>query len=281
MRFFAFGKNNLIWRTFFVATIFLLGSRSLLLGQSRHVQISTNMGNMTFMLYDDTPAHRDAFIELVEDGHFENTLFYRVIQDFVIQGGSRDSRNAPPGKDIGYGDPDRTVPDEILKHRICKKGALCAPRQPDEININKQSDISQFFIIQGRKYTIGELDTMEMIVNRPIRNKIIKEVYTDEKKALLKQLKDDKKLTEARDLAESIKSDIETNFLLSMKTLFYDSIQRAAYTTIGGTPELENEYTVFGEIITGMEVIDKIASLKTNVKNRPYTDVKISARMVK
>src|SRR5690554_7577975 len=142
-------------------------------GQNK-VQINTSMGSMTFVLYDDTPKHRDAFLELAKEGYYDGTLFYRVINDFLIQGGSRSSRNAPPGKRIGYGDPDKTVDDEILPHYFHKKGALYAPRQPDEVNPFKQSDISQFFIVKGRVYSEGELDTMEIAVNRPIRNKIIK-----------------------------------------------------------------------------------------------------------
>ena len=97
--------------------------------QTHEVLISTNLGSMKFMLYDDTPRHRDAFIELAKSGHFNGTLFYRVINGFMIQGGSKDSRNAPPGKFIGYGDPTKTVDDEILANHFCKKGALCAPRQ--------------------------------------------------------------------------------------------------------------------------------------------------------
>lgn len=250
-------------------------------GQSRHIEVSTNLGTMRFMLYDDTPKHRDAFLELTAEGHFNETLFYRVIQGFVIQGGSKDSKNAPRGKHIGYGDPERTVPDEILKHRICKKGALCAPRQPDDININKVSDVSQFFIIQGRTYRFGQLDTMEIAVNRPIRNQIVSEIYTDQRKAEFNKLKEEKKLDEARELAEWIKNEIEVRYQLSTKTVHYDSLQRVAFTTIGGAPELENEYTVFGEIIEGMDVIDKIAALKTDSNDRPLTDVKMHVRIIK
>jgi len=248
--------------------------------QTHKVLISTNMGDMSFVLYDDTPLHRDAFLDLVSKKHFDGTLFYRVISGFMIQGGSKDSRNAPPGKNIGYGDPAKTVDDEILENHICKKGALCAPRQPDEINIFKQSDISQFFIIQGRKYRMGQLDTMELAVNRPIRKKIVDEVYTEEKRELLHKLKEEEKWTEARELADDIKSDIETLYELAEGTLHFSEDQRLAYTTIGGAPELENEYTVFGEIITGIEVIDKIASLKTDENDRPYTDVKITVKIL-
>ena len=249
--------------------------------QTHEVLISTNLGSMKFMLYDDTPRHRDAFIELAKSGHFNGTLFYRVINGFMIQGGSKDSRNAPPGKFIGYGDPTKTVDDEILANHFCKKGALCAPRQPDEINIFKQSDISQFFIIQGRKYRSGQLDTMEMAVNRPIKKKIVEKVYPPEKKELLKKLKDEKKLEEARALADEIQDEIESNYALADGKLEFTPQQREAYTTIGGAPELEHEYTIFGEIIEGFDVIDKIAALKTDANNRPFTDVVITVKILK
>src|SRR5690606_21309105 len=143
---------------YFIIFFFLIFS---LVGysQSKMVEISTNLGKMKFRLYDDTPKHRDAFIELAKEGYYDGTLFYRVIQDFLIQGGSKSSRDAAPGKRIGYGDPDKTVDDEILSNHFHKKGALCAPRQPDESNPFKQSDISQFYIVKGRVHRMGEIDT--------------------------------------------------------------------------------------------------------------------------
>jgi cyclophilin family peptidyl-prolyl cis-trans isomerase len=248
--------------------------------QSRIVEISTNMGSMKFRLYDDTPKHRDAFIELANEGYYNETLFYRVIHDFLIQGGSKSSRNAPPGKRIGYGDPDKTVDDEILSHHFHKKGSLCAPRQPDEINPFKQSDISQFFIIEGSIYTQGALDTMEMAVNRPIRKKIVQKCMTPEVRAELKKLKEEKKVEEFRQLAGEIKSKIETEYNLNRGTLEFSEAQRKAYTTVGGYPELDGKYTIFGECISGFDVIDKIASLKTDENNRPYTDVKITVKVL-
>ncbi|WP_340111606.1 peptidylprolyl isomerase [Maribellus mangrovi] len=251
------------------------------LAQSHEVEISTNMGSMKFKLYDDTPKHRDAFIQLAKEGYYNGTLFYRVIHDFLIQGGSKSSRNAPPGKRIGYGDPDKTVDDEILSNHFHKKGSLCAPRQPDEINPFKQSDISQFFIIEGSVYTEGALDTMEMAVNRPIRNKIVQKYMTPEVREELKNLKEEKKVEEFRELAGEIKSKIETEYNLNPGILEFSEAQRKAYTTIGGYPDLDGKYTIFGECISGFEVIDKIASLKTDENNRPYTDVKITVKVLK
>ena len=235
---------------------------------------------MKLRLYDDTPKHRDAFIELANEEYYNGTLFYRVIQDFLIQGGSKSSKDAPPGKRIGYGDPDKTVDDEILSHYFHKKGALCAPRQPDEINPFKQSDISQFFIVKGRVHSEGELDTMEMAVNRPIRNAIVQKHMTSEIRATLKKLKEEKKVDEFREIADKVREDIEAEYNLHTETIKFSEEQRKAYTTVGGYPDLDGKYTIFGECISGFEVIDKIAALKTDANNRPLTDVKINVTIL-
>ena len=250
-------------------------------GQSTIVQISTNMGDMLFRLYDDTPLHRDAFVNLAKDGYYNGTLFYRVIQDFLIQGGSKSSIGAPPGARIGYGDPDKTVHDEIRANHFHKKGALCAPRQPDEVNPFQQSDISQFYIVKGRVHTQGELDTLEMAVNRPIRKKIIDKYLTLEIREELRTLKEEKKVKEFREIAGKVKDQIETEYNLDPNVLKFTNEQREAYTTVGGYPDLDGKYTIFGECISGFDTIDKIAALKTDKNNRPYTDVKITVTVLK
>lgn len=263
----------------FYAGVFILFAGQVF-AQNRIIQISTNLGNMTFKLYDETPKHRDALIQLAKEGYYDQTLFYRVIQDFLIQGGSKSSRNALPGKRIGYGEPDKTVDDEIRPEFFHKKGALCAPRQPDEVNPFKQSDISQFFIIKGKIYTNGELDTLELAVNRPIQKKINAQYLTPEIKAKLKKLKEEKKVEEFRTIAGEIKRQIETEYQLSPGKLIFSDAQRKAYTTVGGYPELDGKYTIFGECISGFEVIDQIAALKTDENNRPLTDVKITVSLL-
>ncbi|MFV0378595.1 MAG: peptidylprolyl isomerase [Mangrovibacterium sp.] len=240
------------------------------------VDVKTNLGTMRFKLYNDTPKHRDAFLKLAREGYYDQTLFYRVIQNFLIQGGSRSSRNAAPGERIGYGSPDHTVDDEIRKNHLHKKGALCAPRQADEINPFKQSDISQFYVIKGQVFTPGQLDTMELAVNRPIRKRIIDEVYTPAIKAKLKQLKAENKVKEFREIADKVKSEIESQTNLDPGTLKFTDEQRKAYTTVGGYPDLDGKYTVFGECISGFEVIDRISALKTDANSRPLTDVRIT-----
>ena len=264
-----------------ILTLGVLFFAGTLFSQPREILVSTNLGDMKFRLYDDTPKHRDAFLELSRSGYFNGTLFFRVLKDFLIQGGSASSKNAAPGARIGYGDPDKTVQDEILSKYFHKKGALCAPRQPDEKNPFKLSDISQFFIIKGRIYTPGQLDTMEIKVNGPIRTSIANRLMTPEVRAKLKELKEAKKVAEFRAIADKIRDQIDAEFNLQPGVLKFSPQQREAYTTIGGYPDLDGKYTIFGECYEGMEVIDKIASLKTDANERPLMDVKMQVKILK
>jgi len=244
--------------------------------KERLIFISTNMGDIKCRLYNDTPLHRDKFIQEATAGFYNGTLFYRVIRNFMIQGGSRDTKNAKPGQRIGYGDPAFTVSDEILPNHIHKKGALCAPRQPDEINPFKQSDISQFFIIQGKVYRPGELDTMELARNRPLQKEIQQRLMTPQVIEQLRKLKEEKKVEEFRKIANPIKEQMEAELRLHPERLKFTVEQRKAFTTIGGYPDLDGKYTIFGEVVSGFEVIDKIANLKTDANNRPLMDVRLN-----
>ncbi len=257
----------------FILLLFVVKSES----QSKYAVISTNFGDIKIMLYDDTPKHRDSFIKLVNSAHYDGTLFYRVIKNFVIQGGSSDSRNAPPGKQIGYGSSKLVIDSEFTENRFHKKGAICAPRQPEDINHFKMSDISQFYIVQGRVYTNEELDLVEKSVNNPIKIKLKKKYYLPYKEELQK-LKSENPQEFNKRLRE-IKEKIAFEYALSNKLEFSEE-QRKVYTTIGGLPELDDDYTVFGEVVSGFDVVNKIASLKVDKNDRPYTDVKIEIRIL-
>lgn len=245
------------------------------------ILIETNFGNMKLMLYKDTPKHRKNFLQLIENKHFDGTLFYRVIKGFVAQGGSQDSRNAPAGKMIGYGAANRTIESEFNPSHFHKKGAIASPRQPDKVNIFKESDVSQFYIVHGRVFTNAELNAMEKEVNGPLRKKIVKRYLTKSKRAILDSLKQAKKVDEFRAIAKKIKESIEFDYSSSREKLEFSEAQRKAYTTVGGVPHLDNNYTVFGEIISGFSVLDKIANLKTDANDRPYSDVKMKIKIVK
>lgn len=241
--------------------------------------IETNLGNMIVKLYNDTPNHRDNFVRLAKAGHYDDSLFYRVIKNFVIQGGSSDSKKAIKGAAIGYGKPI-VIDAEIKPEHYHKKGALAAPRQPDRVNFFKESDISQFYIVQGRKYDPKELDIIEKQVNVPIKRAIQRKYYTPEKKAILDTLRKQKKVKEFREIAEKIKQDIAFDWNANPNKIYMPEEKRNAYINEGGIHHLDKEYTVFGEVIEGFEVIDKIAALPTDGNDRPITDVRIKVRIL-
>lgn len=252
--------------------IALLSVASQLWSQSKTVLISTNMGDIKILLYDDTPKHRNSFLKLAKEGHYDGTLFYRVVKNFVIQGGSSDSKNAPAGKHIGYGSSKLTIDSEFSEKRFHKRGAICAPRQPEDINHFKMSDISQFYIVQGKKYKNEELDLLEKATNNPIKVALKKKYYLPQKDSLAILKKSDPKAFNL--MLRDIKSKIAFEYAVSDK-LEYNDVQRNIYTTIGGLPELDGDYTVFGEVVEGMHVVNKIAALEVDKNSRPYKDVKL------
>lgn len=189
------------------------------------VEIETDFGTMTVELYNSTPKHRDNFIKLAEEGYYDGTLFHRVIQGFMIQGGDPDSKNAPAGKMLGMGGPSYQIPAEFVDSLCHIKGALAAARTN---NPEKKSSGSQFYIVQGAPVQESSLNQVE-----------------------------------------------------SMRHFHYTPEQRAAYLERGGTPHLDREYTVFGQVIKGYEVIDKIANVEKAQGDRPKTDVKMKIKVIK
>jgi len=250
-------------------------------GTNSIILIETNFGDIKLMLYKDTPKHRKNFLQLIENKHFDGTLFYRVIKGFVLQGGSQDSRHASPGRQIGYGSSNRTIESEFHTKYFHKKGALAAPRQPDKVNVFKESDVSQFYITHGRVYTMDELTALEKAVNVPLRKQIVKRYLTTSKRKILDSLKKAKKVDEFRAIANKIKSNISFDYESSTDKLLFTDAQKKAYTTVGGVPHLDNNYTVFGQVIAGFDVIDNIAKLETDKYDRPHKDVKMKVRILK
>ncbi len=239
------------------------------------ISLSTSFGDIKFKLYNETPQHRDNFIKLVKDGFYNDLLFHRVIKDFMIQGGDPDSKGAPKGKSLGVGDVGYTIPAEfVYPQYFHKKGALSAARQSDQVNPKKESSGCQFYIVQGNVMSDAELDKMEKQALNPAKQKRFEELVAD-KAAEVKKLRlarDQAGLDELRDELVAI---MEAEFA-GMKGIPFSPEQREAYTTVGGTPFLDNEYTVFGEVIEGLDIIDKIAEVKTDGHDRPQDDVKMT-----
>lgn len=187
----------------------------------RYILVSTDLGDITIKLYNTTPQHRDNIIKLAEDGFYDGLLFHRVIEGFMIQGGDPDSRNAPPGQSLGAGGPGYTIPAEIGANHF--KGAVAAARTGDQMNPERKSSGSQFYIVQG------QIPPEQFLRQSPN--------YTDE------------------------------------------DIQK--YLRVGGTPQLDGQYTVFGEVTKGMDVIDKIAAVQKAPGDRPTEDVKMTVTVIK
>lgn len=238
------------------------------------IVIETNFGTMKAILYDDTPVHSNHYLKLIKEGYFDGTLFHRVVKDFVIQGGAQDSRNAPQGFEIGSGRTDMELMPEFRENRYHKKGALAAPRRGDDVNPQKKSDASQLYIVHGQVYTEGRLDTLELAVNVPIRNELIRTHYSPAKPALdsLKKVDDRRGFN---NLLDSVLGIVDSLYSIAPGKHFHPEGLKEDYSTAGGLLHLDNEYTVFGEVIEGLDVIDKIASLPVNGRSRPETDAKI------
>lgn len=192
------------------------------------VELETAYGNMIIQLYDATPKHQENFIKLIEDRFYDGLLFHRVIDGFMVQGGDPKSKNARKGQPLGSGGPGYTIPAEFVDSLVHVRGALAAARMGDNVNPEKSSSGSQFYIVHGR--TVNE---------------------------------------------ESL------NRIESQKGVRYSKKQRETYKEKGGTPFLDREYTVFGQVIEGLDVIEKIAKSPTDNRDRPVENVEMKIRVIK
>lgn len=189
----------------------------------KRIILETDYGNIAIQLYNETPAYRDNFVQLSEEGFYDSLLIHRVIRDFGIQMGAADTRHAKADDIVGWKGPGYTIPAHILPDRYHKRGAIGSPRKPDDKNKQKRSDGSQFYIVTGRKYLPDELDELE-----------------------------------------------------KEKGITFSSEQREIYSTVGGAPHLDGEYTVFGEVISGLEVADRISLFPVKGDFRPISDIRLN-----
>lgn len=212
----------------FLTLLFFLCLNSVFASGPKHqyIKIATAQGECIIMLYNKTPQHRDNMVKLVKNGFYDGTLFHRVINAFMIQGGDPDSKNAPAGKELGNGDVGYTIPAEFRDSLFHKKGVLAAARDDNPL---MASSGCQFYLVQGKKFTDAQLDSMEV---KRLKFKI-------------------------------------------------PQWEREIYKNIGGVPHLDKKYTVYGEIISGLPLVDTIAAVKTDPNNRPLMDVKMTVTLLK
>ena len=259
----------------YIFILFIIACTFSLSAQTRYpvIVIETNLGTMRAILFDDTPLHSEHYLNLIRRGHFDGTLFTRVINEFMIQGGSQDSRNAPPGFRIGAGSRDMDIPNEARAHHFHRKGAIAAPRRTEN-NPHGVSDGSQFFIVHGTPMSHERLDTLEMVVNIPIRNAIIREHHIPYREELAR-LREAGQALAHNHLLDSLNFVVDSLFANSPDTFFFTEEFRAAYVPHGGARHLDGHYTVFGQVIEGLSVIDRIARQPVDGNNRPREDVRI------
>lgn len=238
------------------------------------VLIKTTVGDITIKLYNETPQHRDNFIKLVQEHYYDSILFHRVIKDFMVQAGDPESKNAEKGVQLGAGGPGYTIPAEFVYPKYFhKRGALSAARQADQVNPERKSSGSQFYIVTGKKYGKYDLQDLEKQLNDQQGQGIFDKLCSENIDSIMK-------LQQAGDRDGLLKLQDElvakTDAILKEQGPFkFTKEQVDAYMGDGGTPFLDNQYTVFGEVIDGMKTVDKIESAGTDMSDRPRKDIRI------
>ena len=244
------------------------------------VLIHTSEGDITVLLYGDTPRHRDNFLKLVEENFYDSTLFHRVINEFMVQAGDPDSKTAKPGQQLGSGDPGYTIPAEFYyPHHFHKRGALSAARTGDQVNPKKESSGSQFYIVTGKKYSAAELSQMSEQMKQQAMYNIFDSLANQNMDQIrqMQQAQDNAGLTALKEkfIAQAEEIAAKGNYSIPA-----DVAQ--VYETVGGTPFLDCQYTVFGEVLSCMDVVEKIEKAQTDRNDRPTSDIRIlSAEVIK
>ena len=237
------------------------------------VKIETTMGDIVVELYNETSKHRDNFIKLAKEGMYDSTLFHRVIRQFMIQAGDPESKTANDTAMLGGGDVGYTIPAEFVPKYFHKKGALAAARMSDDVNPNRESSGCQFYIVTGRKFREAQLLDMAGQKNNARVDEIFNELARKHMKEIYKLRKagDNEALLELQD---SLEAQAYAQYKEEEPFMFTPE-QLAAYSTIGGAPHLDGAYTVFGQVVSGIETVEKIEGTKTGKADRPVENVRI------
>jgi cyclophilin family peptidyl-prolyl cis-trans isomerase len=247
------------------------------------ILISTSFGNMKIKLFNETPQHRDNFLKLVKEHFYDSLLFHRVIEGFMIQGGDPDSKHAEPAKFLGDGDLKYTIPAEFVPSLCHKKGMLCAARNGDDVNPEKASSACQFYIVQGKVRTDEDLAAFEKRINKTLITKIKEDILNKVENKSLKEKIDAFKKEQNNDSLmvyyKIINKQVDEEFV-KVPHYSFPPEHRTIYKTIGGTPHLDSQYTIFGEVIEGLDVIDKIAAVGKNKDDRPLIDIRMTISII-
>jgi peptidylprolyl isomerase len=262
--------NKIFVRILTITVLFLVISCSAPGGnESTVILMKTSLGDIRLKLYDETPLHRDNFIKLVNSGFYEGISFHRVINNFMIQAGDPVTRTVPIDKSADSLNT-YTIPSEFNKDLFHKKGALAAAREGNDVNPEMRSSGTHFYIVQGVKFTDEELGLAEQRINTNIKQALFNKI--------VHQVADSARLsgTPLSEAEVQEKASVRMfEYLTTNPEYKIPENQREVYKTIGGVPRLDKTYTVFGEVIEGLDVVDKIAAVKTDPADKPLIDVKI------
>ena len=231
------------------------------------ITISTSYGDMKAILYEETPLHKENFIKLSESGDFDSTIFHRIIKNFMIQGGDVNLINDE--EVIDY-----TIPAEIKPNLFHRKGEIAAARMGDNVNPEKESSGCQFYIVQGKVYSVDELTLDINALYGGVRTLLQDEKYSDVREKFIAAQSNP---AETQKLAMSLRDDVEKLGIKTSRDIPEERVK--AYTTVGGVPHLDGEYTVFGRIVEGMDIIDKIASVQTGQADKPVEDIPMTFKV--
>ena len=237
------------------------------------VKLETSLGDIVVELYNETPQHRDNFVKLVKEGYYDGVLFHRVIKDFMIQTGDGNSKTAGPDAMLGDGDPGYIIEAEFVYPKYFhKRGALAAARTADQVNPERRSSGSQFYIVTGKIYSSDELKMMTQRMADMRKQDIFRRLL-NENRTRVEELQKTQDMAALQELQNELIQKTEAEAAENPFTLTDEQID--AYTSVGGTPHLDGQYTVFGEVIEGMDVVDKIQNTTTGRADRPTVDIKI------
>lgn len=240
-----------------------------------YVEIETTAGDVTVVLYDDTPLHRDNFIKLCQSGDYEGVLFHRVIKEFVVQGGDPASKSHEPGAIYGDGDGGYTVPAEIMPNHFNKRGALIDAKEVDAINLDRASAGTQFCFVQGKVLDDKELDDKESRINEIRRNWLYHRLRDE-----IKRTRPELAVDSMENMLHAEVSILLEDSLAALGPVVIPAEHREVYKTIGGVPHLDGSVTIFGEVVEGFNIIERISLMKTDKHDRPLHDVIIKSTKV-